>query len=63
MLTLIMSAKPLIETSEAFVPYIGYQQVGNGLFVMSGDSNGFTDNNQESYEFQDNGRLVANICP
>ena len=39
------------------------REVGPGLFVMSGDSNGFTDNNQESYEFQDNGRLVANICP
>jgi hypothetical protein len=62
-LTVSGSAKPLVETSDGLAPYIGYQQVGNGIFVMSGDSNGFTDNNQESFEFQDNGRLVANICP
>jgi hypothetical protein len=62
-LTVGGSAKPLVETSDGLAPYIGYQQVGNGMFVMSGDSNGFTDNNQESYEFQNNGRFVANICP
>jgi hypothetical protein len=62
-LTVGGSAKPLVETSDGLAPYIGYQQVGNGMFVMSGDSNGFTDNNQDSYEFQNNGRFVANICP
>jgi hypothetical protein len=62
-LTLTGAALPLVETSEGVATYIGYQPVGKGSFVMSGDSNGFTDNNQESYEYQDNGRLVANICP
>jgi hypothetical protein len=62
-ITLSGTAQPLVETFEDELPVIAYQPVGLGRFVMSGDSNMFTDNSHAFYEEYDNGRLVANLCP
>ncbi len=42
--------------------FIGADQIGSGLFVLSGDANVFSDNSDTGYSQQDNGVLVANIC-
>jgi hypothetical protein len=42
---------------------IGEQSVGPGTFVVSGDSNLFTDNNDGFYGIYNNGQFVANLCP
>jgi hypothetical protein len=42
--------------------FIGADWIGNGLFVLSGDSNVFSDNSNDGYINHDNGVLAANIC-
>ncbi len=62
-ITLTGTAQPLVETFEGELPDLAYQPVGLGRFVMSGDSNMFTDNSHDYYDEYDNGRLVADLCP
>jgi hypothetical protein len=57
------TAQPLVETNEESLPVVAYQPVASGTFIMSGDSNMFTDNSEGFYDDYDNGRLVANLCP
>ncbi len=42
--------------------FIGVDKIGSGVFVLSGDSNVFSDRSDGGYVNQDNGVLVANIC-
>jgi hypothetical protein len=63
-LTVNPPAQPLVYTADDdSVPFIGYQQVGAGTFVMSGDSNVFSDDNDGFYLFEDNGTFAADLCP
>jgi hypothetical protein len=57
------SAEPLAGTADGEGILIGAQTVGSGTFIMSGDSNLFTDQNYGAYQEDDNGQLVRNICP
>jgi hypothetical protein len=57
------AAQTLVATDEdPDVAMIAAQRVGDGLVVMSGDSNAFTDNNDGFYGYDGNGRLVSNLC-
>jgi hypothetical protein len=49
--------------AEGSATLIGEQAIGPGTFVMSGDSNLFTDNNDGFYTEYNNGQLVTNLCP
>jgi hypothetical protein len=62
-ITLSGTAQPLVDAYEGPYPVVAYQPVGPGRFVMSGDSNMFTDNSEGFYDAYDNGRLVADLCP
>ena len=71
-LTVSGDASPLIEieTSEGnFAPLVGEQSIAAGTFVMSGDSNMFSDNStfgpegKTFYETYGNSRFVRNLCP
>jgi len=42
--------------------FIGVDRIGSGVFVLSGDSNVFSDNSANGYPNHDNGVLVRNIC-
>ncbi|HEY7564100.1 MAG TPA: hypothetical protein VIA81_04175, partial [Acidimicrobiia bacterium] len=42
--------------------FIGAELIGEGLFVLSGDSNVFSDVSGDGYTAQDNGVLASNIC-
>jgi hypothetical protein len=57
------SAQPLVGTAEGDATLVGEQPVGSGTFIMAGDSNIFTDDNEGFYEYDDNGQLVRNLCP
>ncbi len=58
------SAQPLVGTAEdGSATLVGEQSVGKGTFVMAGDSNMFTDDNEEFYEDYDNGQFVRDLCP
>jgi hypothetical protein len=54
-------ARSLVETPEGR-PFIGADRMGHGVFVLSGDSNVFSDNSDTGYSKQDNGVLVHNLC-
>jgi hypothetical protein len=57
-------AQTLVETAEDnTVPFIAVQAVGPGTFVMAGDSNLFSDNNDGFYDSDSNGVFVRNLCP
>ncbi|MDP9325980.1 MAG: hypothetical protein M3O87_05530 [Candidatus Dormibacteraeota bacterium] len=43
-------------------PVIGAAVLGTGVFVLSGDSNAFSDNDVSAYTAASNGTLVANLC-
>jgi hypothetical protein len=57
------SAQPLVGTAEGSETLVGEQPVGRGTFVMAGDSNMFTDDNEGFYEDYDNGQFVRDLCP
>jgi hypothetical protein len=57
------SAQPLVEAAEGGAYVVGEQHVGAGTFVMSGDSNMFTDDSFEAFDFYDNGQFVRDLCP
>ncbi len=42
--------------------FIGADKIGSGWFILSGDSNVFSDNSGNGYTEYDNGVLVRNIC-
>ena len=48
--------------SQGGTTFIGVDKIGSGVFVLSGDSNVFSDKSGGGYVNQDNGVLVANIC-
>jgi hypothetical protein len=70
-LTVSGGGRPLveIETPEGRAPLVAEEGVGAGTFVLSGDSNMFSDNNaygpegEGFYETYNNGRFVQNLCP
>jgi hypothetical protein len=57
------SAQALADSSEDSGTIVGAQAVGNGQFVMAGDSNMFSDNSYDAYYYYDNGQFVHNLCP
>jgi hypothetical protein len=57
------SAQPLAGTADNEQTFIAAQSLGSGQFVMAGDSNIFTDDNQGVYYENDNGQFVRNLCP
>lgn len=63
------TAHSLVRTQgegETATTFIGVEQIGLGVFLLSGDSNVFSDNNSDpnftGYTDHDNGPLAANIC-
>ncbi len=63
-LTVNSPATTLVFTADdGTVPLVGVQQVNSGTFVLSGDSNLFSDNNDGFYEDADNGQFAADLCP
>jgi hypothetical protein len=57
------NAEALAEVQEGPGVLVGEQSVGNGRFVMAGDSNLFSDDNEGFYAEDGNGQFVANMCP
>ncbi len=48
---------------ESGAPFIGAEQIEAGLFVLTGDTNVFSDsNNRIAYDQTDNAQLVYNLC-
>ena len=62
-ITVSGAAQQLVETADGAETLIGDQSVGSGSFLMSGDSNLFTDNNDGFYTEYNNGQVVADLCP
>jgi lysophospholipase L1-like esterase len=62
-LTLGGSATPLLESADGSATIMASQPVGGGTFIMTGDTNAFSDANSGAYSNYDNGQLVKNICP
>ncbi|HTW13438.1 MAG TPA: DUF4350 domain-containing protein, partial [Solirubrobacteraceae bacterium] len=63
-LSVTAPAQTLVYTADdSTVPLVAYQSVGSGLFVLSGDSNMFSDNNDGFYYDADNGTFAADLCP
>jgi hypothetical protein len=56
-------AQAIVEDSNDDAPIVGAQTIGAGTFVMSGDSNMFSDNNDGFYDDADNGVFVTDMCP
>ena len=48
--------------SQGGTTFIGADKIGEGWFILSGDSNVFSDSSDTGYTVQDNGVLVSNIC-
>ena len=48
--------------TESGLPFVGAEEIGPGLFVLSGDSNVFSDESDGGYINQDNAVLVRNLC-
>lgn len=57
------AAEPLAGTADGEGTLVGAQKVANGTFVMAGDSNLFTDEDQGVYEDDDNGQFASDLCP
>ena len=57
------AAESLAGTADGEGTLIGAQSVATGQFVMTGDSNLFTDEAPGTYEDNDNGQLARNLCP
>lgn len=59
------TAHSLVRTDDVEGPgttFIGIEQIGAGVFALSGDTNVFSDNSDTGYTGHDNGTLAANIC-
>jgi hypothetical protein len=54
-------ARSLVQTSNGKT-FIGVDRMGHGVFMLSGDSNVFSDFSGTGYSRQDNGVLVRNFC-
>ena len=54
-------AHSLVRTIDG-TTFIGVDKIGSGVFVLSGDGNVFSDQNDTGYIVEDNGTLAANIC-
>jgi len=63
-LTVAAPAQTLVYTSDdATAPLVAYEPVGAGTVVLSGDSNMFSDNNDDAYQVADNGTFAKDLCP
>jgi hypothetical protein len=62
-LSVASPAQPLVESADDSSTLIAAQAIDGGTFVISGDSNFFSDNNDSFYADDDNGRLVEDLCP
>ncbi len=60
--TLGAEGSSLVRTAEPTHTFIATQQLGRGEFLLSGDSNVFSDNNAGGYTSADTDVLVRNIC-
>lgn len=68
---LVSFEEALIEESESeepnestvTLPFVAAQKVGTGTFVMSGDSNMFSDNSEGFYSLASNGTFARDLCP
>jgi hypothetical protein len=56
------SAQSLVRTLTTPTTFIAIDKLGTGHFLLSGDSNPFSDNSDTGYTVQDNGVLVKNLC-
>jgi GDSL-like Lipase/Acylhydrolase family len=56
-------AQRTVATADDLETLIGEQNVGSGMFFLSGDSNLFSDNNNGFYSEYGNKQLVADLCP
>lgn len=55
------NGESLVRSTEG-TTVVAADSIGNGRFVLSGDSNIFSDNSEDGYTAHDNGVLAANIC-
>jgi cutinase len=62
-LSLSGAAQELVASADDSYTLIGEQAVQGGTIVVSGDSNAFSDNNDDFYEDDGNSQLVENLCP
>lgn len=63
-LTVSAPAQTLVDTAEdSEAPLVAYEPIGPGTFVMSGDSNMFSDNNDDFFIEDSNGVFARNLCP
>ncbi len=56
------SAQSLVRTLTGATTFIAIDKLSKGHFLLSGDSNPFSDNSDTGYTVQDNGVLVKNLC-
>jgi len=62
-LTVNPPAEVLVGTADDGSPLVGAESVGDGTFVLSGDSNMFTDNNDGFFDSSGNAQFAADLCP
>ena len=55
-------AQSLVRTTNSGTTFIGVDKIGSGVFALLGDSNVFSNQNDDGYTNHDNGVLAANIC-
>jgi len=57
-------AQTLVDTSDdPTIPLVAEQDVGSGTFVLSGDSNIFSDNNRGFHANDSNGTFAQDLRP
>jgi hypothetical protein len=56
------SGRSLAHTLTGGKTFLGVQTIGQGLFLLSGDSNVFSDNSNTGYSAEKNGVLASNVC-
>ena len=55
------SGQSLVRTTGS-TTFVAVDQIGSGLFFLSGDTNAFSNNSGAGYTTEDNGVLVNNMC-
>ena len=60
--TVTSPARPLVALADGSAALVAAQAVGDGTFVLAGDSNLLTDDDGGAYATRDNGRLVHDLC-
>jgi Cutinase len=62
-LSLTGPAQALVDSGDGAGVFVAAQSIGPGTFVVSGDSNPFSDNNDGFFFGEDNGTFVNDLCP